>query len=398
MLSRLLLTARGTVPLSLRRRSSLRLASPSAPDAVLIISGSVGAGHDGAAHELAARLRAAGVQADVRDYLQAVPRWFRYFLRDGYTLSVERAPAVFEWLFVSIERSPLVRAVTLACCRMGNRQVRRWSRDKAYAVVVSTYPLASQSLGMLRARGDISVPTLTYLTDPAVHRTWVHSAVDAHLTVTEASARQGEATYRLTMTAAGPLVPARFAVGITPARRRALREELGLPAGRRVAMLVTGSLGLGDAEHSARHVLEAGLTPLVLCGRNEALRDRLSRLPGVVALGWRDDVHELLHLADVLVHNAGGLSFTEALVAGLPAVSYRCIPGHGLANAAILETAGLAPWARDSASFITAVREQAVRKRTASPQLDPAAVILRYLPRGAREVGQPCATGGQPAA
>ncbi|MGI8537944.1 MAG: DMT family transporter, partial [Mycobacteriales bacterium] len=357
---------------------------PPAPTAVLIISGSVGAGHDGAAHELAARLRAAGVQADVRDYLQALPRWFRYVLRDGYTLSVERAPAVFEWLFVSIERSPLVRGVTIACCRMGNRQVRRWSREKAYAAVVSTYPLASQTLGMLRLRGDVTVPILTYLTDPAVHRSWVHPAVDEHLTVTEASARQGQATYRLPMTAAGPLVPARFATVITPARRRSLRHELGLPADRRVALLVTGSLGLGDVEHSARHVLTAGLTPLVLCGRNQALRERLSRLPGVVSLGWRDDVHELLHLADVLVHNAGGLSFTEAMVAGLPAVSYRCIPGHGVANAAILDAAGLAPWARDSASFITAVRDQATGRRPAGPQRDPAEIVLGYLPRIAR--------------
>ncbi|MBC7375398.1 MAG: glycosyltransferase [Frankiales bacterium] len=389
---------RGAVTRPFRRRAGLRLAPSSAPDAVLIISGSVGAGHDGAAHELAARLRAAGVQVDVRDYLEALPRWFRYVLRDGYTLSVERAPAVFEWLFVSIERSPVVQGITLAACRMGNRQVRRWSLESSYAVVVSTYPLASQTLGMLRARGDLSMPALTYLTDPAVHRTWVHPSIDEHLTVTEASARQGEATYQLPMTAAGPLVPARFGDGITPARRRALREQLGLPDGRHVAMLVTGSLGLGDAVHSARHVLAAGLTPLVLCGRNQALRERLSRLTGVVALGWRDDVHELLHLADVLVHNAGGLGFTEALVAGLPAVSYRCIPGHGLANAAILESAGLAPWARDNASFIIAVREQATRTRTASPQQDPATVVLRYLPRAHRQIGQPQAASSPPAA
>ena len=56
--------------------------------AVLILSGSVGAGHDGAAHELARRLRDRGVDVDVRDYLEALPRWFRFFLREGYTASV----------------------------------------------------------------------------------------------------------------------------------------------------------------------------------------------------------------------------------------------------------------------------------------------------------------------
>ena len=51
--------------------------------------------------------------------------------------------------------------------------------------------------------------------------------------------------------------------------------------------------------------------------------------------------------ADLLVHNAGGLSLTEALVAGLPAVTYLPIPGHGRANAVVLDRAGVAGWPRD---------------------------------------------------
>src|SRR4051794_9493583 len=63
----------------------------------------------------------------------------------------------------------------------------------------------------------------------------------------------------------------------------------------------------------------------------------------VVPLGWRDDVPDLLHVADVLVQNVGGPSLTEALVAGLRAVTYRPLPGHGRADAAVLDAAGLAP-------------------------------------------------------
>ena len=49
---------------------------PSAPASltrVLVISASMGAGHDGAARELAARLRAAGHHAEVRDFLDSGP-------------------------------------------------------------------------------------------------------------------------------------------------------------------------------------------------------------------------------------------------------------------------------------------------------------------------------------
>jgi UDP-N-acetylglucosamine:LPS N-acetylglucosamine transferase len=141
-------------------------------------------------------------------------------------------------------------------------------------------------------------------------------------------------------------------------------------------MLAAGSLGLGDLVGTAREVTAAGLTPLVLCGRNEALRRRAAREPGTVALGWRTDVDRLLQVADVLVQNAGGLSFTEALVAGLPSVTYRPIPGHGRANAAVLERAGLAPWARDAADLAVLLHREAARQRTPAAFPDPAALVL----------------------
>lgn len=58
-----------------------------------------------------------------------------------------------------------------------------------------------------------------------------------------------------------------------------------------------------------------------------------------------------MHAADVLVQNAGGLTSLEAFACGLPVASYRCIPGHGLTNAAALDEAGAAVWIRDPADL-----------------------------------------------
>ena len=95
--------------------------------------------------------------------------------------------------------------------------------------------------------------------------------------------------------------------------------------------------------------------PVVACGRNQALRRKLSVRLGPRALGWRDDVPELMAASDVLVTNAGGLSFTEALVTGLPAVCFAPLPGHGEANAQVLDAAGLAPWARTTGELTEAL-------------------------------------------
>jgi processive 1,2-diacylglycerol beta-glucosyltransferase len=355
---------------------------------VLVISGSVGAGHDGAADELVSRLAKAGVAADRRDYLDALPRACRFILRDGYRLSVGYWPAFFDWLFANLERTGWVRWVALWLCRVAQRDVLRWVGD--HDVVVSTYMLSSQTLGQLKEAGRINATLVTFLTDPAVHRTWVHRAVDHHVTVTEATARMGELVYQTPMQAVGGLVSPKFAEPVDPARRQALRTELGLSPDDLVVLLATGSLGMGDVPNVVRSITSSGVgVVVVLCGRNDRLRKQLSAQPGVVALGWRDDVPELMAAADVLIHNAGGLSLTEALTAGLPAVTYRPIPGHGIANSQVLADAGLAPWPKDDAELVEAIRKQAVdrsdpRHVVLSP--DTTALVLRLLAERGQQV------------
>ena len=343
---------------------------------VLVVSGSVGAGHDGAARELAARLTALGAEVSLRDFLDAVPRPAARMLREGYVETVLHAPVAFEFLFRRLERRGLLWQVERAVCARAEARVAGWAAETRADVVVSTYPLASQALGALRAAGRLSVPVITYLTDPAVHVSWLHPAVDRHVTVTAATAEHGAARYGMPFEVAGPLVPGRFGNRLAAAPAAAFRAELGLPEDRPVALLVAGSLGLGDVLSTTRAVTAAGLTPLVLCGRNEALRRSAGQEPGAVALGWRTDVDRLMQIANVLVQNAGGLSFTEALVAGLPTVTYRPIPGHGRANARVMDAAGLAPWARTPDELGTLLRREAARRRTPPPEGDPAELVL----------------------
>lgn len=348
---------------------------------MLVVSGSVGAGHDGAAHELAARLEHAGVEVAVRDFLEAVPRPMAWVLREGYTSTVQTVPAVFEFVFRGLERRGLLWRLEQRMCAHAARTVARWTAEFEPDAVVATYPPAVQTIGALRADGRLTVPAFSYLTDPAAHVSWLHPAVDRHLTVTAATAAHGATAYGATLEVGGPLVPERFAKRLSDAELAWLRTELGAD-GRPLALLVGGSLGVGDVRTAVDDVVAAGFTAVVLCGRNEALRRRLTG-PGIVAVGWRDDVHRLMQAADVLVQNAGGMSFTESLVAGLPAVTYRPIPGHGRANAAVMHDAGLAPWARNPAELARHLHEQAARGRLELTFPDPTDLVL----------GRPARTG-----
>jgi UDP-N-acetylglucosamine:LPS N-acetylglucosamine transferase len=354
---------------------------------VLVVSGSVGAGHDGAAHELADRLTRAGAVVEVRDYLTAVRRPLAYLLGEGYLSTVERLPGAFEFLYEQLERKGLFWRAEAVLLRRGVRGLARWVAEFRPDVVVAVYPPAVQTLGMLRGSGRLAVPAMSYLTDPAAHVSWLHPGLDVHATVTEATARQAARDYGVDCTVAGPLVPARFSVRPTPARLDELRAELGLPGGSPVALLGGGSLGLGDVAPTARTIAGSGATAVVLCARNDQLRRSLENVPGVLALGWRTDMPELLHVADVLVQNAGGLSLTEAMVAGLPAVTYRPIPGHGRANARVLDAAGLVPWAHTPEELGKLVHATAGRDRTPPVFPDPAELVLS-LAHGTAGAGQ----------
>jgi UDP-N-acetylglucosamine:LPS N-acetylglucosamine transferase len=64
-----------------------------------------------------------------------------------------------------------------------------------------------------------------------------------------------------------------------------------------------------------------------------------------------------------VVQNAGGFTSLEALASGVPVITDRPIPGHGEANSANLEKAGLVPWARtaDELAILLAAARGAAR-------------------------------------
>ena len=347
----------------------------SEPPRVLLVSGSVGAGHDRAAAELAARLRERGLHVDQRDFLLALPGPLRVLLRACYVASANYAPWALGWMFASIEAYGVMYGLSRRICALAERRVEQWLL-LGYEVVVSTYPWASQTVGELRGSGRLLSPAVTFLTDPAAHLLWVHPGVDHHLTVTQATVDQGARDYGVEMQVGGPLVGGGFWRLTDSAERlrarASIRAQLELPEDVPVALILTGSLGIGDVEATVEAVLAGGAAvPVVACGRNEALRRKLALRLGPRALGWRDDVPDLMAASDVLVINAGGLSFTEALVTGLPAVSFAALPGHGEANAHVLDAAGLAPWARTTteltAALTAALDPQRRQSRSTAP-------------------------------
>ncbi|WP_441246217.1 MGDG synthase family glycosyltransferase [Kitasatospora sp. McL0602] len=322
------------------------------------MSASVGAGHDGAARELARRLEELGYGVDRHDFLDLLPPGIGRLLRGSYAFELRVAPWAWGGLLRTLERHRSLGALVGRI--MGYAAARRTRAviGPDTAAVVSTYPLASQAIGRLRSRDSgLDVPTMTFLTDMSVHPLWIADGIDLHLALHPVAAAQATRHGADAVRVCGPLVGPAFRPARSAAERREERVRFGLPTDRPLALVVAGSWGVGEVEQTAREIAASGLAvPVTVCGHNSALRARLLNSAVGVPLGWVDDMPALLRTADVVVQNAGGLTSLEAIAGDVPVVSYRCLPGHGVTNAASLDEAGLAVWIRDRAALAPALR------------------------------------------
>ena len=313
-----------------------------AGDRVLVISASMGAGHDGAAKELKNRLERHRVGVDVVDYLDFLPAGTGNFVRWFYGKQLSVAPSSYQVLYETIERFRFAQRVCAFYTSTAKRSIAKQIAKHPYKLIVSTYPLASQTMGQLRHSGRLDTPLATILTDFSVHALWVNKEIDLHLALSPETAALAKELGATRVEVVEPLVGTKFHA--LPTGRRALvRRKLGVPVGNRLALIVAGSWGVGNVIGTVRELANVpGLTSVVVCGRNDDLKRKLQTEPGCVPLGWVDWMPDLVASSDVLIQNAGGMTCLEAFASGVPVVSRNCIPGHGTANSDVMDTVGVA--------------------------------------------------------
>lgn len=354
---------------------------------IVLISASVGAGHDGAAAEIAERLGArthdgASIMVDRHDFIDLLPPPIGPSGRAVYKTLLKVAPRGWDWVLGQMGGTSRMGSTTVGLTSLADRRLMR-TIGPDVAAVVSTYPLASQTLGRLRASGRLTVPAITFLTDMSVHPLWVHPGIDRHLALHDIAAGQAADLGALDVRVVAPAVRSAFTPTIDTRHRIELRKRFDLPAGPRLALVVAGSWGVGEIEHAVSDIAATGLvTPIVACGRNATLRDRIAKAGIGIPIGWISDMPSLIGACDIVVQNAGGLTSLEAMACGVPVLTYRCLAGHGRTNADALDRAGWAPWIRDERDLATALERALSAGPNHSPftGLDVADAILATLP------------------
>jgi 1,2-diacylglycerol 3-beta-galactosyltransferase len=234
------------------------------------------------------------------------------------------------------------------------------------------------------------VPFVTVVTDLAsVHPLWLHPQADACYVATEEARR---AALAAGLDAARvhvlglPIRPA-FAQPYPPGAK--LKRTLGLAPDRPAVLLMGGGDGVGPVETIA-HALDDALAPddgqiVVICGRNEALRARLTAhawsVPARI-LGFVDEMPAWMHACDALVTKAGPGTIAEAFICGLPLLLSGFIPGQEEGNVGYVVEHGAGAFERDPRAIA----------RTIAAWFGPQAAARARMAENARRLGRPQAT------
>jgi UDP-N-acetylglucosamine:LPS N-acetylglucosamine transferase len=300
------------------------------------------------------------------------------------------APWLYDWIFRTFfldhrRCSPSVYPLDVIAARRLAPLVERYQP----CAVISTFHLAGQVVGRMRLHGQLSMPSVVAITEPAAHRQWLHPGTDLFLCPYPWVAARARERTGIPAVAPGPLVDERFHRSVDPSRGRRI---LNLDGGECAVLISTGSWGVGQAFATAHGLAgRSGVRPVVLCGRNDELRRRIDELPGAQGLGWRDDLPELFAASAVLVDQSGGSTCAEAFAAGLPVVLYEPLPGHGRLGAEALASAGVASFAQDPQRLLADVRRLSrpgpdrnaqLARASAVFRQEPVEVLLRSLPAG----------------
>jgi processive 1,2-diacylglycerol beta-glucosyltransferase len=320
----------------------------------------VGAGHFSAARAVCAALRELepGVRTSVVDSYEYAALVMSRVVSDGYIQMVKTIPQMYGYIYSRAERAKEAGPFRTWAHQFTASNLRALIAAERPDVVVCTHAFPCGAMSEYKKLFADAPPVVGIVTDFAVHGFWIHANVEGYCVATEAS--------RDRLVAGGVRPECVFVNGIPVdpgfsrprESKRAIRERLGLPVDRPLALIMGGGLGIGPLERILKELdaHEAPIAAVVIAGRSEKAERRVLaaaesvRYP-VRVLRFVDNVYEYMHAADAFVTKPGGLSSAEALAAEVPMVLYKPLPGQEERNARVLTEWGAAARARTIAEL-----------------------------------------------
>jgi processive 1,2-diacylglycerol beta-glucosyltransferase len=299
----------------------------------LLLSGSLGMGHDTLAAACSASLELQGWSTATLDAIRMMGKG-RGSAGEAVFRGMLGVPGLYDAFHFSALRTGgrLARFADAAARRQLVPSLRAYLDQNPVELLVSVFATGAAAASALAGRYP-AMHHLVFCTDVTPHRMWVQPNVDLYLVTAQVAE---PAVLRFQPDARVQVVPA----PVRPAFYRALTQQqaraaLGVPQAARCALLMSGAWGLGPVAAAARALGDAGVHVLAVAGRNARLARKLTAVaaqqPRVRAFGFTERIPDLMSAADLVITSSGD-TCTEARTIGRPLLLLDVVQGHGRDN------------------------------------------------------------------
>src|SRR5215204_3407992 len=323
---------------------------------VLLLSASAGAGHVRAAEaiEKAFTQLDDGESREVHhfDVLNYTNKLFRHLYSKAYIDLVNKMPEVPGWVYDKLDKPWKNERRRLALDKLNTRPFVKLLREYQPDLIVCTHFLPAEIVSWLKAKERLASRQVIIVTDFDVHAMWLVHHYEHYFVVLEEARVYLEALGipAAKITVSGIPIDPVFA---KQKNKHEMRAKHGLAPDRTTILLSAGGFGVGSVDALVNSLLPLNHRAQIvaICGRNEELKKRLTRLAArakpdatvtLKPFGYTQEMDELMTASDLVLGKPGGLTTSEALSKGLVFVIVNPIPGQEERNSDHLLEEGVA--------------------------------------------------------
>jgi UDP-N-acetylglucosamine:LPS N-acetylglucosamine transferase len=299
----------------------------------LLVSGSLGMGHDVLAEACSASLAAHGWSTRTLDAMRLLGRGGGSAGEAAFRamLAVPGLYDAFHFTALRAGNRLALLADAMARRRIVPRLRAHLDQDPP-DLIISVFATGASAISRL-AGAYPAARHVVFCSDVTPHRLWIHPNVDLYLVTSGVAV---PAVQRFQPEARVLVIPAAVRPSFyRPPAQEQVRAGLGVPAAERCALLMSGAWGLGPLAAAAEALGNAGVHVLAVAGRNARLERRLraaaARQPRVRAFGYTEAIGDLMAASDLVITSSGD-TCTEARTIGRSLLLLDVVPGHGRDN------------------------------------------------------------------
>ena len=291
---------------------------------VLVLTCSMGGGHNACAKYIKEEFVDNDIECDVKDFLDIAGKKTSDIVEKMYLDSTKGHGSVFKGIYKlgELYSKTIIPSPVYGLNKLVKNKLYKYIVDNEYDIVLGTHLFPCMTMTEINKKHKI--PFINVATDYECIPFWEETKPDWFVIPSE----KLEDGFIKKGFKKDKLLP--FGIPVSSRFKNANNTSL-LPKDANTVMIVSGSMGFGDVKKLVVELLDniSNTYFLVICGRNKKLKDELDKINNkyLIVKGYTTNMNEYMKESCLVVTKPGGLTTSEVVTMRKPLVHMMPIPG-----------------------------------------------------------------------